>query len=84
MLGGNLMYDFRNKKVNWRLFPLFLLILFLIGLLLLLMLANYTDQYLDPVKRVPIIIEEEPEKVGNDPLVIIPPRIYERGFLSAT
>lgn len=62
---------FKNDNgVNWRYFPLFLLIVFIIAILLIYLLIP--SFFTGPeIRRIPIIINEEPDKVEDAPLVFV-------------
>jgi len=55
---------FKDKNdINWRFFPLFLIIVFLVGIILIYLLFPSPE-----IKRIPIIIKEDPERVEDSPV----------------
>lgn len=59
--------DKNNKKINWGLFPLFLIICLLLGVLLIYFIfpAYFSEE---KIERIPIIIDNGRDKVLSHPV----------------
>lgn len=55
-------YNAKNKKINWRIFPLFLIICLLLGIILLYFIfpSHFSGEQ---IKKIPIIIDNNRERV---------------------
>jgi hypothetical protein len=56
--------DQRNRKINWKLFILFLIMCLFAGFLLVYWLfPGYISE--EDIRKIPIIIDEDPDEVKN-------------------